>query len=250
MGFLHIYCDESGKQKDSCVVCFAALCIRASALGDFDEKWKVLLRQYELPELHMVEVSRLSQSVGSKFHKEQTAKQRVELLKPFTDCINEYMETGFVHVCDMEGFASIPEKQRKALSDLKDPYHLAFIRGLDEVARYGRDDQLAIVCDDDEETAWDSYRIYRQLRKPRQAVREKVKSISFADSIAFPALQAADMMSYLGRKEGEFKWRSKPYELRELLAYLTNQHSPAKMEWKVAWFSKEKLENAKNWRAK
>ena len=247
MSFLHIYCDESGKHKDNPVVCFAALCIRADALGDFDEKWKVLLRQYELSELHMVEVSRLSQNAGNKFRRGQTAEQRVQLLKPFADRINEHMETGFVHVCDSQGFASIPEKQLKALSNLKDPYHLAFIRGLDEVARNGGDYQLAVVCDDDEETAWNSYRIYRQLRKPRQAVREKVKSLSFADSIAFPALQAADMVSYLGRKEGELKWRSKPYELQELLAHLTNQQTPGK--WKVAWFSKEKLQNAKHWRA-
>ena len=120
------------------------------------------------------------------------------------------------------------------------------------MARYGAsDDHLAILCDDDEQTAWDSYRIYRQLRKPRKAVREKVKALSFADSVAFPALQAADMISYLGRKEGELKWLLQRYEFRELLAYITrNQPAGTKMQWKVEWFGKEQLKNAKNWRTK
>jgi hypothetical protein len=249
LGFLHVCCDESGKHKSDRVVCFAALCVKAKALADFDAQWEVLLRQYQLDELHMVEVSRLSQTVGTKFIKGQTVPDRIERLKPFADCINDHMKTGMVHICESEGFAMIPEKQRKALSDLNDPYHLAFIRGLDEVARDGAsDDHLAILCDDDEQTAWDSYRIYRQLRKPRQAVRQKVKALSFADSVAFPALQAADMISYLGRKEGELKWLSQQYEFRELLAYITRNPPAGKMQWKVAWFSKEKLQNAKNWR--
>jgi hypothetical protein len=197
LAFIHVCCDESGKHKNDRVVCFAALCVKAKALAHFDARWEVLFQQYQLDELHMVKVSRLSQTVGSNFIKGQTVPERVELLKPFADCINDHMETGMVHICDSEGFAMIPEKQREALSNLNDPYHLEFVRGLDEIARYGAsDDRLAILCDDDEQTAWDSYRLYRQLRKPRHAVREKVKALSFADSVAFPALQAADMISY------------------------------------------------------
>jgi hypothetical protein len=169
------------------------------------------------------------------------------LLRPFADCINDQMEAGLVQIADPQGFASIPDKQRKALSGLKDPYHLALIRGMAEVAQYeGEDPQLAIICDDDEETAWESYRLYRQLRQVRHGIRDKVKSFSFADSVTFPALQAADMISYLGRKEGEYRWQSKPYEFQELLAYITNRQVPGK--WKVAQFCKATLQNARNWR--
>jgi hypothetical protein len=250
LGFVHVYCDESGKHKNNAVVSFVALCMQAKALEGFEERWKSLLRQYELSELHMVAVSRLSQRVGCRFERGQTAGERVELLKPFVDCINGEMETGLVNICDSQGFSLIPEKQRKALSDLKDPYHLEFIRGLDALAQYAPDDELAIVCDDDEDTAWESYRMYRRLRGVRFAIKDKIKSISFADSIAYPALQAADMVSYLSRKQGEFEWYSQPFELQALLSYLSRPQKPPSMQWKVARFSKEKLKDAKNWRTK
>ncbi|MGA7341094.1 MAG: DUF3800 domain-containing protein [Terracidiphilus sp.] len=248
LSFIHVYCDESGKHKNDSVVSFAALCVRVAALDTFNAEWEVLLRQYGLEELHMSQISRLSQNVGCRFVRGQTASERVELLKPFVDRINGYMETGFVHATDSAGFSSIPEKQKKALANMKDPYHLAFIRGLAALSKYGRDERLAIVCDDDEETAWDSYEMYRALRRPQRAVRDKVKSLSFADSVAFPALQATDMISYLGRKEGELLWYSKPYDFRELLAYVTHNQTPGRMQWKVAWIDKTKLQNAKNWR--
>ena len=235
LSFIHVYCDESGKHKRDSVVSFAALCVRVAALDSFNAEWEVLLRQYGLQELHMSQISRLSQNVGCRFVRGQTASERVQLLKPFVDRINGYMETGFVHATDSAGFSSISPKQLKALAKMKDPYHLAFIRGLEAVAGYGRDERLAIICDDDEETAADTFRMYRALRLPRNSVADRVKSLSFADSIAFPALQAADLISYLGRKDGEFRWYSKPFEFRELLAYATGNQAPGKMQWKVAW---------------
>ena len=250
VGFVHVYCDESGKQRTDAVVCFAALLMKAKALEGFEERWKSLLRQYELPELHMVDVSRLSRDVGSKFKKGQTADERLELLKPFADCIADEMETGLINICDSQGFALIPEKQRKALAGLKDPYHLEFLRGMEALAQYAPNDDLSIICDDDQETAWESYCIYRKLRGIRSAVKDKVKSISFADSIAFPGLQAADMLSYLSRKQGEFEWYGKSFELQSLLAYITRVRTAPYMQWRVARFSKEKLRDAKNWRAK
>jgi hypothetical protein len=207
-------------------------------------------QEYELPELHTVEVSRLSQPVGSRFEKGQAADERVELLKPFVDCINDEMETGLVNICDSQGFSLIPEKQLKALAGLKDPYHLELIRVLDALAQYAPDDELAIACDDNDETAWESYRIYRKLRGIRSAVKDKVRSLSFADSIAFPALQAADMVSYLSRRQGEFEWYGHPFKMQALLSYVTRSQVPPSMQWKVARFSKEKLKDAKNWRAK
>lgn len=250
LSFVHVYCDESGKHKSNVVVSFVALCMQAKSLEGFEERWKALLRQYELSELHMVEVSRLSQTVGSKFIKKQTAEERVELLKPFVDCINSEMETGLVNIFDSQAFSLIPEKQRRALADLNNPYHLEFIRGLDALAQYAPNEDLAIVCDDDEETAYESYRKYRKLRGLRSAVKDKVKCLSFADSVAYPALQAADMVSYLSRKQGELEWYAIPFDMQSLLAYITRRQESPRMQWRVARFSKEKLQNSKNWRVR
>ena len=251
LSFIHIYCDESGKHKQQGVTSFAALCVRIEALTDFDSRWNGLLRQYSLDELHMVKVSRLSQKFGSRFKAKQSYGERVELLKPFADCITDLMETGMVSIWDTEGFESIPDKQRKALADVRNPYHLAFISGLQMIARYGHaDDKIIMVCDDDEQTAWDCYAMYRGLRKSSLHVQKKLKSLSFADSATFPALQAADMIAYLSRQSGEERWNKRLFHFRDLLAYATQKQRPGKMDWKIAYADKESLEKSKNWRVK
>lgn len=130
----------------------------------------------------------------------------------------------------------------------KTPYHLAFIRGLEAVAEYGSDDdRISMNCDDEEETALDCYLLYRALRKPSRKVRTKVKSLAFVDSETFPAIQAADLMAYLGRREGEFRWRGAGYDFRELLNYTTEDQVPGKMEWRAAFVDEERLKKSKGW---
>lgn len=205
-------------------------------------------RAIHMSELHTVKVARLNQKVGSKFLPGQTGAERVELLKPFADCINSCMEIGMLQVWDSKGFGYIPEKQKRGMGGGKTPYHLAFVRGLEGVAEYGSiDDRISMNCDDDEETALDCYLLYRALRKPSRKVRTKVKSLAFVDSETFPAIQAADLMAYLGRKEGEFRWRDLRYDFQELLNYTTKDQKPGKMEWRAAFVDEERLKKAKDW---
>jgi len=248
LSFFHIYCDESGKHKSDPVICFAGLCIRSEVLDEFDSQWKGLLRQYGLSELHMKKMSRLSQQIGTRFLPRQTGLQRVELLKPFADCINKFMEVGMLQVWDSKGFSFLPKKQREALGGVKDPYHLAFIRGLDEVAEYCPvNEQVLMICDDDTETAWECYRMYRALKNASPNVGKKVKSLAFADSETFPALQAADLAAYLGRKEGELRWRSKRYIFHDLLNHLTDDQTPGKMIWKAGFFDEGLMKGSNEW---
>jgi hypothetical protein len=202
LAIIHAYFDESGKKSDHPVVAFSGVCVGRDKLDDFDIAWRTLLRQYDLPALHMAKVSRSSQKVGSKMKANQTWAERIDCLKPFADCINAHLEIGLIQAWDVKGFWAIGKAERKALGSPTDPYYTAFARALIELVDHVKDDdRISLICDDDRETALDCYRHYRGLQHARPDIRKKFASLTFATDDDFPALQAADMVAYLSRLE-------------------------------------------------
>jgi len=122
-----------------------------------------------------------------------------------------------------------------------DPYYLAFARAMLAIADYAQaHDVVSVICDHDEETAWNCYRHYRGVRKASDKVREKTASISFADDKYFPALQAADLVAFLTRLEAREQFYRIPNEFVSLFNYMAKERGPNKMEWKKM-FADEKL---------
>ena len=70
---------------------------------------------------------------------------------------------------------------------------------------------------------------YRAIRDARGDVKEKVISLTFADDEYFPALQAADMVAWLTRREAQREFYGNTYEFRELYSYLIS--GGHKMRW-------------------
>jgi hypothetical protein len=154
--------------------------------------------------------------------------------------MNRHMELGLIQAWDVKGFFALDETVRKSLGDVNDPYYLAFVRGLTELADYVHgDDRIALVCDDDESTAWQCYEHYRGVKRALPDIRKKAVSLAFANSHTFPALQAADMIAYLARMEAKSRFYGDRYDLRELFEYITAKQDPGKMMWKEM-FANEK----------
>ncbi len=247
MAFVYhqIFCDESGKYQNDPLIAFSGVSATPERLSAFDAQWRALLRSYELPALHMAQVSRLSEpDQGYRFRKGQTIEERTELLFPFADCINKYLETGFIQAWSVKGFQHLSRNAMRALGGSPDPYFLAFVRGLTEiVAKLSEDDRISVICDDDDYTAWDCYCHYRSVGKVEPEVAKKAVAISFANDKHFPALQAADMVAFLAKFEAAYRFERLPNIWRTLYDRLTTEPEPAYgiMRWYEMYADEEQL---------
>jgi hypothetical protein len=248
MAFIYhqVFCDESGKYHNPAdpLIAFSGLCITPDRLSAFDNEWRTLLRSYEIDSLHMERVTRLVEDHGYRFRKGQTAAERTELLFPFADCINKHFEIGFIQAWSLRGFNSIPNDARKLLGGSSDPYFLAFIRGLQEVADgMGEDDRISIICDDDVNTALDCYTHYRRIGEADWTIQRKTVAISFANDKHFPALQAADVAAFLTKHEAGWRYEKVPNTWERLFDRLVTVPEPPYgiMRWKGNFADEEQL---------
>jgi hypothetical protein len=226
------YFDESGKKGDHPVVAFAGVCAGQSKLLEFEDAWKTLLRQYGMRSLHMARASRIKEKICDRMPRHQPIRERTEALMPFADCINKHLEIGLIQAIDVEGFNSLSETARKKLGSPDDPYYVAFVRATLELVKYAHgDDRISIICDYDQETAFDCHRHYMGVRKARAEVRQKIISLSFADDEYFPALQAADMVVFLTRLEAKSRFHGTRYDFRNLYDHLTTEKGVGYMSW-------------------
>jgi len=249
MGVFHAYFDESGKSNDHPIVTFCGVCAPIAKINHFRVDWEGLLRYYGIDELHMARASNPSIALSQKIPA-QTLEERVNALRPFADCINEKLEIALLQAWDVAGFANLSPVAKKSLGDPKDPYYTAFARAMLELDHYVQsDDYLSLVCDDDAETAWECYQHYRAIRNVDESLKKKTISLAFADSKAFPALQAADMISWLARREARHLFYGDAFPMHDFFEYVTTPQKVGKTQWLKMFADKpaiKKLSDA-NW---
>jgi hypothetical protein len=134
---LFLYCDESGKYRKDPVVSISGVGATSARLAKFSTEWETLLRSYGIgEELHMSRVAQLSQACGHRMPAGQTIDERIEVLKPFADCINHHCEIGLIQAWDVKGYNCLSLEAQRSLGGSNDPYQLAFIRDLLGVLDY------------------------------------------------------------------------------------------------------------------
>jgi hypothetical protein len=244
--YYQIFCDESGKyhNPNDPLIAFAGLCANPDRLRPFDSEWRSLLLSYEIKSLHMKHISRLEEQHGYRFHAYQTIDQRTDLLLPFVDCINKHLEMGFLQAWDVRAYNTITLEAKKLLGGSSDPFYWAFVRGLTEIVdRIGEDDKISIICDDDEETAWNSYLHYREAGKARWEIPKKSVALTFANDTYFPALQAADLVAFLTKHEANEQFFKQPNIWSRLYSRLTTEPEPpyGTMRWWAAYNDKDRI---------
>jgi hypothetical protein len=192
----------------------------------------------------MKTISRLPEGHGYRFQAHQTIEQRIDLLLPFADCVNKHFELGFVQAWDVKAYNTITLEAKKLLGGSSDPYYWAFVRGLTEIVdRIGEDDRISIICDDDEETAWDSYLHYREVGKAKWEIQKKAVALSFANDTHFPALQAADMVAFLAKHEANEQFFQQVNIWKRLYSRMTTEPQPPYgfMRWWASYNDKERI---------
>jgi Protein of unknown function (DUF3800) len=244
MIYHQIFCDESGKYQTDPVIAFSGVSATDDRLAAFNAHWRSLLRSYELADLHMERISRLVEDHGYRFRKGQTIDERTELLLPFADCANKFLEMGFIQAWSVIGYNRLSRAAKLLLGGSNDPYFLAFVRGLSEIiAKVDEDDKVSIICDDDEFTAWDCYRHYREVGKADWRIQKKAVAITFANDKHFPALQAADMVAFLARHEAGERFYGNTNTWKNLYRRLTTEPEPAFgiMRWFNMYLPEEQM---------
>ena len=156
MTVLQAFFDESGKQSDHPLIAVCCVCGTSAQMNKFDDYWRALLEKHSVSDLHMKRASDYKRSWGTL--PKQTVEERIEGLKPFADCMGENLQFGLIEAWDVKGFKAIPAQARNKIGNPQDPYYLAFARALLDLPDHaGEDDVLSLICDHDEESAWDSY---------------------------------------------------------------------------------------------
>lgn len=241
MAVLQSFFDESGKFQDHQVVTFCGFGASDSQLRDFNKHWENQLRRCGMDALHWVKARRCGKALGDNIGP-QSPKERINDLKPFADCVNDYLGVGVATVFEVSGYTSFAQDSKKLLGGADNPFYVQFLRTIMLLAEFARSEKITIMCDEDEETALNCYRLYRRVKEINPKVGKRLAAISFADDVNFPALQAADMLSFLCREQAKLQWYKEPYEYRDFFRYLTDPRGTSALQWQVIFKDKEALQ--------
>jgi Protein of unknown function (DUF3800) len=241
MTVLHSFFDESGKFKDHRVVAFCGFGASPTQLKDFDAQWENQLRRTGMDALHWVDARRYGKPLSKKIGP-QTLTERINELRPFADCVNDYLGLGAACVFEVVGYTAFALESKALLGNTENPFYIQFLRTMLLLAEYAKsDERITMTCDEDEGTAWNCYRFYKQVKKVHRDIRKRFGAITFADDIHFPALQAADMLSFLCREQANLQFYGERYEYEDFFWYLTNPRGTSSLEWRVAFKNKVDL---------
>jgi hypothetical protein len=121
---------------------------------------------------------------------------------------------------DVAAFKKQPSHLFQKLGN--DPSYAAFVREILQIIDFcGTDDGISLICDEDEETAMEFYRLYRHIKRVWPTAKDKLAGITFADDTQLFALQAADMVASLIRLEAGRRMLALPYDYGDLFQDLT-----------------------------
>lgn len=233
------YFDESGK-IDKPVVAFCGFVAPLSRVQVFENEWRGILRSYEMECLTMKRAFKAHTPL-SRVIRKQSFAERIETLKPFADCVHRHFEYGIATAVDVGAYKQFSVAGKKKFGGSDNPHYVAFLTGMVAILKHLHgDDKISLICDDDEETAWNCYRLYRRVRKIHEGCQRTLVSLSFAEDKSFPALQAADFLSALTRMRARYLFANTPYDYAPLFDYLTTPKLPFK--WGVLFFDKAKLD--------
>jgi hypothetical protein len=146
---------------------------------------------------------------------------------PFAELIRQHFEFGVGVAFDVLAFKGLPSHAQSLLGN--DTHYAAFERSVHELVRHvaGPGAYASMVLDDEEKYSKECYDLLTKMKLAYPDVREKLVSIAFADDKAYPALQAADMLSSLTRLESQRRFFGTDYEYVALYNFLIKE-LPAK----------------------
>ncbi len=241
MAIIASYWDESGKFEDQEIVAFCGFCLSASNVKRFEDKWRELLRRNDLSALKAHTALSERRALSSKIPA-QTVEERIEVLKPFADCITEGFELGVAIAVKVEAFRRTAQHIKKKIAGGEDPFYFAFMLAITSLLNYRKsDEKMAVLFDDDEKTAKHCLTLYRKMKLENAQYRKALTSITFAEDETYLGLQAADLLSSLTRLHSDFELSGTPYRYEPLLRYLAEDRGTRSIQWKRGCIGEQKM---------
>jgi len=232
--------DESGKFKDHKIISFGGVASFEPDIANFAQEWGSLLFRNGLKELTVKAAFRFHVPLSKK-NQDIGLENRINALLPFVRCIRKHllMVTGIA--IDVEAYKKLPPAFFELFTN--DPIYMSFTWALLKVSSFQQQSKISFICDEDEETAIDFYRLYRRVKKKWPDARKKLAAISFANSEDLFGIQAADLISGIMRLELARKVKKVQYDYTALFDALRKDPEPHERLWEagVALGSRESL---------
>ena len=211
--------DESGKFTDHRVICIGCVASFNQHVDEFAHEWGRLLAMNGMKNFHATKAIKHHVPLGTK-NPAFGRKERIEALIPFIGCIRKHLAVALGCWVDVKAFNNLPANFFRVYG--RDPSFMAFVRTLLKVVEFTPDgDKAVLVCDEDEETVVNFYRLYRRIKKVIPEVKRKFAAISFCDDNYVFAVQAADFVASMVRLDALAKRDKKKNDYLPLFKALT-----------------------------
>jgi hypothetical protein len=145
------------------------------------------------------------------------AQKRIEDILPFVRAIRDELELAVIFAVDVNAYKTAPSIVREAFGDKLD--YFAFYETIVRILKHfalPKNYEVALVHDENDEQSVRFYQMLRKMKLEIPEVKERITSICFCNDVAHPALQAADLIACVSRKEADRRFFGKDYEFKAL----------------------------------
>lgn len=189
------YFDDSGKWLDPA----ETVVVVAGAIADldqweiFDQKWKLVLKEFQVSELHMKNFAHFRGE-----YKGWNEPKRQNLIRQLLELAITHIRKPLGALLPKDQFEELPQELKEKW--LGDPYFVCLWdtvgRSVDVAAEL-YDQDLEIVCDIQPKLQGRAEQVFRAWKK-YLFHEQRLKRFEFASSKDFPGLQLADLIAYEG----------------------------------------------------
>jgi Protein of unknown function (DUF3800) len=205
----YLYADESGKfNRKSEYTSFCGFIAPDLEWWRFGQDWDHCRFSWGVPAVHMAEISDPDRKPDSEWAKVKKAwgitweDRKRDMLMEFAKVIRMANLVCVGCTVDAEYYEKMPETDYKR--GMGDPLYLAFYNlvrnAIDKLDWLHDKNTLSVVIDDDQQSSENYYNLLGQMRKRfSREINERISGLAFGNDVAFPGLQAADMIAYESR---------------------------------------------------
>jgi hypothetical protein len=241
LAHLYAYFDQSGSLAEHPVIALCGFVDILQRWSELDDKWRSLLREYEIDCLHAVKALRYSQPYG-KMEKGDAQKRILDIL-PFVRAVRDKLELAVIFAVDIKAYKTAPSIVREAFGDKPD--YFAFYETIVRILKHfalPKNYEVALVHDENDEQSLRFYQMLRKMKLEIPEVKKRITSICFCSDVAHPALQAADLIAYVSRKEADRRFFGKDYEFKALFdEFESTSASGKRLNFTGGFFGTENL---------
>ncbi len=209
MGVFYLYADESGKfNRKSEYVSFCGFVGQDLEWWRIGQEWDNCRLAYSVPAIHMSYISDPDRDPSGQWAEVKRKwgaswdRRKQEMLIDFARIIQQAHVACVGCTVDAAHYGTMQETDYKR--SMHNPLYLAFYNlvrnALDKLDWLPGGQLMSVIIDDDQESSENYYNLLAAMRKQFPAeVHKRIAALSFANDVAFPAIQAADMIAYESR---------------------------------------------------